>query len=639
MTDRSILLKDVLKKYWGHHTFRPLQEDIIDSILSNNDTIALLPTGGGKSICFQVPALVKDGICIVVSPLIALMRNHVMQLSKMGIKAAALVAGMTKKEVDITLDNCIYGNYKFLYVSPERLKSELFRVRLSKMNVSFIAVDEAHCISQWGHDFRPSYLEIAEIKEITNTSCPVIALTATATTKVIEDIKEQLQLNKPNIFKKSFKRDNLRLIVRKESNKVLKILEICKKINGSGIIYVRSRIKSEVLSKELSSHNIDCDFYHAGVMLKDRIKKQEAWEENRTRIIVATSAFGMGIDKPDVRFVIHVDLPENIESYYQEAGRAGRDGSYAFAVMLYNDDDIKTLKNKLIDNFPTALEVKHIYQALANYFQLATGSGKLQSFPFEIDQFTQQYNLDLHKASNAIQVLSKAGYIDLIDDLYLSSKLKFDVSKEKLYTFQLSNPELGEHIKIILRTYGGLFDSFIKINESKLSKSLNIPEHEVVKLLNYLLKLKIISYIPKKNGNQLTFLTERVALNNLSFPNRQIERRKEELTNHFNHINSYIHHKKCRNEIILNYFGETFKKPCGICDHCTQVKFKKLNASKKNLNQQIINIIKQKEQMSISEIMDQVSTISEDKIKTSIQWLIEEKLIIRIDGSNLKSII
>ena len=484
----------ILSKYWGFSKFRALQEDIIQSVLDGKDTLALMPTGGGKSLCFQVPALLKPGICIVVSPLIALMKDQVENLKEKGIKAIAVISGMGKREVDIALDNCIYGDIKFLYLSPERLLSELVRVRLRHMQVNLIAIDEAHCISQWGYDFRPSYLHLAELREI-HPNVPILALTATATERVAADIQLKLNFKQAQIFRKSFERKNLSYLVYNEENKLRKLFSIAKNVKGTGIVYVRNRRETQEVARQLTMQGISADFYHAGLDTPLRMKKQTAWKNSEVKVIVATNAFGMGIDKSDVRFVVHLDLPESLEAYYQEAGRGGRDEKKAYAVLLYNNSDVFQLKNRFEQQYPSIEEIKQIYHHLGNYYQLAFGAGEGLSLEFDLADFCNRFKLDPFRTLHALKFLEHDEYIALTETVFLASRVQVLSGSADLYRFQVEQPAYDQFIKVLLRSYGGIFDQLSAVKESDLGKRLGINKNEVVKILQKLQTLQIINYI------------------------------------------------------------------------------------------------------------------------------------------------
>ncbi|WP_316737276.1 ATP-dependent DNA helicase RecQ [Pedobacter aquatilis] len=558
---------EILQKYWGHQSFRPLQQDIITSVLEGKDSLALLPTGGGKSICFQVPALVKEGICIVVSPLIALMKDQVENLKSRGIEAIAIYAGMGKREIDILLDNCIYGKIKFLYLSPERLLSDLVRVRISYMNVNLIAVDEAHCISQWGYDFRPPYQQISKLREIL-PDVPVLALTATATDFVRKDIIEKLEMKNPEIFIKSFARDNLSYVVFNKEDKYKKLIDICKNVKGTGLVYVRNRRETAEVSNFINRNQIKADFYHAGLERDIRFQKQEDWKLNKTRIMVATNAFGMGIDKADVRFVVHLDLPESLEAYYQEAGRAGRDEQRSYAVLLANQSDILNLESRYIDSFPSPDEIRKVYHYLGNYFQLAFGAGEGLTFTFDIADFCKRFNISVLKTISALKFLEHDGYIILSESVFLPSRLMFTVGHEDVYRFQIENKAYDSIIKTILRSHGGAFDGFVKINEADLGKKTGLSYKEIVAFLNKLQAIELLTYIQQTDQPQLQFVRARVDMNHFDVDVKYLEMRKEILLKQINAVVAYASTNICRSIQLLNYFDELNTTKCGVCDVC-----------------------------------------------------------------------
>jgi len=557
----------VLKKYWNYDAFRPLQEDIILSVMDGKDTLALLPTGGGKSICFQVPALAMPGICIVVSPLIALMKDQVENLKARGIEAVAIVSGMGKREVDILLDNCVYGPIKFLYLSPERLMSDLVRERIKYMKVNLFAVDEAHCISQWGYDFRPPYLELAKLREL-HPNVPVLALTATATEFVVDDIQDKLAFKKKHVFRKSFERKNLAYIVSHEENKLRKLFTIAKKIQGTGIVYVRNRRETQEVARQLNAHGIRADFYHAGLPALIRSERQEAWKNNQIRVIVATNAFGMGIDKPDVRFVVHLDLPESLEAYYQEAGRAGRDEKKAFGVLLYNKGDREQLERKLELSFPTAEEIRQVYHFLGNYFQLAYEAGEGLTFSFDIGDFCSRYKLEPIKTLNVFKFLEHDGYIALTESVYLPSRVKIIVSNEELYRFQIEYANYDFFIKTMLRSYGGLFDQYSAIREADIAKRTAMRFDAVIAALERLEQLEIISYLKQTDKPQIYFNRARVDTSHLHIDARFIRERQKIMQQQVRGVINYAEAQQCRSMLLLRYFDELRDDKCGVCDVC-----------------------------------------------------------------------
>ena len=561
----------ILKKYWNFDSFRSLQEDIIQSVLEGKDTLALLPTGGGKSVCFQVPAMVQPGICIVVSPLIALMKDQVENLKAKGIEAVSIISGMGKREVDILLDNCIYGKIKFLYLSPERLMSDLVRERIKYMNVNLFAIDEAHCISQWGYDFRPPYLQLAALRDL-HPNVPVLALTATATEDVIADIQEKLRFKALNVFRKSFERKNLSYVVATEENKYRKLFTIVRKVKGTGIVYVRNRRATQEVAKMLSREGIEADFYHAGLTTPQRAEKQEAWKNGKTRVIVATNAFGMGIDKAEVRFVVHLDLPESLEAYYQEAGRAGRDEQKSFAVLLYNVSDKLALERKFSLSFPSIEEIKQIYHSLGNYFQLAYGAGEDLSLEFDIGNFCSRFKLDAIKTLNALKFLEHDGYIALSESIYLPSRVQIAVGAEDLYRFQIEHSQYDSFIKILLRSYGGLFEQYTPIREDDLARRTSQTTKRIVETLEKLEELELLNYLKQTDKPQIQYLKSRVDSANLFIDGRYIEQRKQIMRRQVESVIRYAEARKCRSQLLLKYFDEPHVEKCGVCDVCIDEK-------------------------------------------------------------------
>jgi ATP-dependent DNA helicase RecQ len=587
--------EEILKRYWGHAQFRPPQEEIIRSVLERNDVLAILPTGGGKSVCFQVPALMMNGICLVITPLIALMQDQVKQLKQLGLPAVAVHSGMHHREIDITLDNCIYGQQKFLYLSPERLQTELFRERLSKMNVCLVAIDEAHCISQWGYDFRPPYLHIAEIRYV-KPDAPFIALTASATRQVQQDIIEKLELQSPRQFQKSFARENLSLVVRKTEVKEKKLLEILRKVKGPAIVYVRSRKTTVALAAFLSKQGIPATYYHAGLLHEDRMSRQEEWISNRSRVMVATNAFGMGINKADVRVVVHMDLPENLESYYQEAGRAGRDGRRSYATIIYHEVDALGLRNKVKQSQPDIQELKKIYQALSNYFQLAEGSGQGESFDFDIDQFCKKFEFKSMHVYPVIKKLEEFGLIELNESFYRPSVLHISIDKKRLYEFQVAYARFDPLIKTLLRLYGGeLFSDFTPISERQIGMLLKQSPENVRIELEQLHKLQLVVYEPLNESPKITFVLPRQDADRLPIDRKEFERRRDLHLSKMESMISYTEQThRCRMQVIQEYFDETVYQTCGLCDVCMQKKKMENQASYSDYEQQIRYLLSQK---------------------------------------------
>ncbi|RKR82989.1 ATP-dependent DNA helicase RecQ [Mucilaginibacter gracilis] len=564
-------IQAILQHYWQHNIFRPLQEEIIQSVLLGNDTLALLPTGGGKSVCFQVPALAKEGICIVISPLIALMKDQVENLQAKGIEAISIVSGMSKREVDVALDNCIYGNIKFLYLSPERLLSELVQERIRYMKVNLFAVDEAHCISQWGYDFRPPYLHIADLRQI-HPEVPILALTATATADVREDIQQKLLFKQPNVFTKSFERKNISYVVQQHENKMQRLLDVVKGVKGSGIVYAGSRKETFEIAQVLNQHGYNADYYHAGLEAEQRSKKQESWKSSKTRIMVATNAFGMGIDKPDVRFVIHKDVPQSLEAYYQEAGRAGRDEQKAYAVLLYNQSDRFKLERKFELAFPTVEEIKQVYHNLGNYFQLAYGSGAGISLEFDIGNFCSKYKYDVIKTLNCLKFLERNEYVSFTESVFLPSRFRFQVMNEELYNFQIQNAAWDSFIKTLLRSYAGAFDNYVHIREFDLAQRMNTSVQQVIEGLNFLQQMELLNYLPQTDKPQLTFISPRQDVKQVMIDKRYIEQRKQIFRQKMDAVFHYAEARHCRSRMLLTYFDETNTHKCGVCDVCLDEK-------------------------------------------------------------------
>jgi len=558
---------ELLKRYWGFDSFRPIQDEIIYSVLNGQDTLALMPTGGGKSLCFQLPALAMEGICIVISPLIALMKDQVENLKEKGISAVAIYAGMGKREIDILLDNCIYGNIKFLYLSPERLLSDLVRVRISYMNVNLFAVDEAHCVSQWGYDFRPPYLKIHELREI-HPKVPILALTATATQRVRTDIAEKLQLTQPKIFVKSFARKNLSYVVLTDEDKYKRLIKIIKNVKGSGLVYVRNRRETTEVAYFLQRNGIEADFYHAGIEREERFSKQASWKENKIQVMVATNAFGMGIDKPDVRFVVHLDLPESLEAYYQEAGRAGRDGKKSYGVLLANKSDQLALEAKYSKSFPSVEEIKKVYHDLGSFYQLAYGAGEGITFDFDLADFCKRFNIGVVKAMAALKFLEHDGYVTLSENIFLQSRVLFTVGHEDVYRFQIENAAYDKVIKAILRSYGGAFDVYVKIQESEIAKKTGSSFKDIVRYLKFFQEQGLLSYLPQTDQPQLQFLRPRADRLHLDIDVKYIELRKKIQADQIQAVMSYATRMECRSIQLLTYFDELAAEKCGICDVC-----------------------------------------------------------------------
>lgn len=571
--------KEVLKKYWGFDSFRPLQEDIVKSVLKGKDTVVLLPTGGGKSLCFQVPALCTPGVCLVISPLIALMNDQVANLRRRGINAQAINSSMSAGEIDYALDNAVYGNVKFLYVAPERLQTELFQQRLQKMKISLVAVDEAHCISEWGYDFRPAYLQIATLRQWLS-KVPFVALTATATPEVVADIAEKLELSAPKIFQSSFTRSNLAYMVLAEENKYGKLAEALSKTKGSAIVYSTTRRETRQIADFLLSKKITAAAYHAGMDTSSRARAQEDWMQGKIRVMVATNAFGMGIDKPDVRFVIHMGIPAHPEAYFQEAGRAGRDGKKAFALLLHNSADLPALQERIEKQFPDIREIRQVYQALANYYQLAVGSGMEEIYIFNLSQLCSTYKLNPVTTLHALKFLEQSEYISVSDAVHTPSKVQVRMQADHLYTFSVNHPKLHDLIQVLLRSYTGLFDHPQRINEYDLASRLQTDVGHVKKLLNRLVQLDVISYQPANDKPYLTFTRPRCDASQLQIDLSFFRQRKKLAFAKYAAMEAYITNDLiCRSRMLVYYFGEKSAPPCGICDVCLAGKNSSRNSS------------------------------------------------------------
>ncbi len=621
----------ILKQYWGFDEFRPLQLDIIQSVLEGKDTLALLPTGGGKSICFQVPAMCKEGICIVISPLIALMKDQVANLQKRGIMAAAIYSGLPAKDIDRILDNAAYGGYKFLYMSPERLMTDIAKARIPKMNVSLLAIDEAHCVSQWGYDFRPSYLKIAEIRKLMPKT-PILALTATATTEVVQDIQDRLEFPQKNVFQKSFMRENIAYVVLSENDKERKMLDILKKVPGTGIVYVRNRKRTRDLAYMLQQNGISADFYHAGLTHEERSERQDAWINNKKRIIVSTNAFGMGIDKPDVRVVIHIDMPDNLEAYFQEAGRAGRDEQKAFAILLYNDEDKNLMEYSYTMSFPEWEDVKRIYNALGNYLQLAIGSGEGESFDFDISLFCERYKLNQVLAITSLRLLEQAGWLTLSDAIFISAQLQINISKEQLYDFQLKNRKYEAVIKAILRGYHGAMDAPINIQERALADFLKMSKTDLIKALEAMHVENILTYQPQKDIPQLTLLKGRMELSTLTFDQKLFNFRKNRFAERIKKAVAYAERPICRSQQLIQYFGEQDAKECGVCDVCLgRTKTELSPEDYQNYRKKIETLLKN-DGLTTEQIVGAFSSVRQNMVLRTIEFMLDETLLIRKGG-------
>ena len=628
---------DILKKYWGFDAFRPLQEDIINSVLEGKDTLALLPTGGGKSICFQVPAIAKEGLCLVISPLIALMKDQVETLKKKGIPALSIYSGMSFFEVKRTLENAVHGNFKFLYVSPERLETDLFLEFLPGMDINLIAVDEAHCVSQWGYDFRPPYLRIAALREHL-PGIPILALTASATKEVQDDICEKLLFTKHyKRFQKSFERPNLSYSVFSPSSKQNKLVEILNNVKGSGIVYCKSRKRTKEIADLLKMNNINADFYHAGLTNNERSAKQESWIKNETRIIACTNAFGMGIDKSNVRTVVHYDVPDALESYYQEAGRAGRDEKKAYAVLLFQQNELDDLEKQSAIRYPPFEEVKNVYKALANYLQLPSESGEGIYFDFDINDFVKKFNLNIYTVNYSLKVLEQEEFISYNEQIFLPATVMFTANKDELDVFERSYPKLEPVIKGLLRSYEGIFDYPSAIYENHLAGFIKKDVAHLKADLKKLEQFGIIEYHPQKDKPQVMFLRNRVTTEDFTIDQNNLLKRKTAFEKRLKAMLDYIKTKACRSKTIANYFNDVSVKPCGVCDNC--INEKAIMISKTEFETIVSEIKKFTEAPVASKVLLQnLNKFKKEKVWKVLNYLQgENKISISPEGLVIKS--
>lgn len=618
---------ETLQKYWGYNFFRPQQQEIITSVLQGKDTLALLPTGGGKSICYQLPALMKEGLCLVISPLIALMKDQVENLNKKNIPALAVHSGLSFYEVKKTLNNAVHGNFKFLYLSPERLETNLFKEYLHQLNINLIAVDEAHCISQWGYDFRPPYLRIANLREEL-PSVPVLAVTASAIPLVQQDIVEKLKFRNENIFRQSFEKPSLSYSVFKVESKINKLFDILNNVPGSSIVYCKSRKLTKQVAQLISLQHISADFYHAGLSQEERNKKQEAWINNKTRVIVCTNAFGMGIDKPDVRTVIHYDVPDCLEYYYQEAGRAGRDEKKAYAVLLYNDEDVNTLQFLPDTRFPALYDIKKVYQSLADYLQIPVGIGEGGYYDFDISEFVKNFKLDVHLVMNVLKVLEQEDHLTFNENIFLPAHANFIMPRELLIDFEQAHPQLEPLMKCLLRTYEGIADGLVSINEKQIAKLTAQPIEEVKKQLQQLQALGIIEYLPQKETPQINFLTNRAPAQFLYIDQKKYWERKQQYETRVDSMLKYLTLvNECRSKYISSYFGDVNVKDCGICDVCLQHKNTSLSEKEFKTIENIIYSHITEEGIAVKELLARLNGIKKEKAWKVIDFLQSEKKI------------
>ena len=624
--------RKILKDYWGYDNFRGIQEDIIQSIGSGRDTLGLMPTGGGKSITFQVPAMAKDGLCIVITPLIALMKDQVRNLRDRGIKAIAIYSGMTREEIIIALENCIFGNYKFLYISPERLDTEIFRIKLRSMKVSMITVDESHCISQWGYDFRPAYLKISEIRNLL-PGVPVLALTATATPEVVKDIQQRLAFKEENVFRMSFERKNLAYIVRKTESKQEELLHILKHVDGSAIVYAHNRKRTKEYAQLLNENGITATFYHAGLNNETKDQRQKSWVKGETRVMVATNAFGMGIDKPDVRLVVHVDIPDSPEAYFQEAGRGGRDGKKAYAVLLYARSDKATLKKRITDTFPEKDYIRTVYEHLNYYYQMAMGDGLGCTREFNIDEFCRNFKHFPIQVDSALKILTRAGYLEYTDEQDNNSRLMFTLTKEELYRIHETSPETEKLINIILRSYTGVFTEYAYINEETLSLRTGMTRQQVYDTLISLTRRRILHYIPGKKTPYIIYTRERQEADRLIFTKEVYEDRKESFIRRIEAMTEYAETEdKCRSRMLLLYFGEKNEHNCGQCDVCLSSHSSGIRQGVfDEISRAIEEALKEKD-MTTSALMEKLESYDKENVTKVLSYLLAEEIIHQKNG-------
>ena len=629
----SKLTRDILSRYWGYPSFRPMQEDIVDSVIDGKDTLALLPTGGGKSICFQVPAMTLDGICIVITPLISLMKDQVQHLKKIGIAAAAIFSGMHHNEIEIIYNQAAFGMLKFLYVSPERLMTDAFIEALKKMKVNMLAVDESHCISQWGYDFRPPYLKIAEIRKFI-PHAPVLALTATATPKVVEDIQYRLGFKKNNVFQTSYERKNVTYNVIHEADKFGLMYRLFKKMDkGSGIVYVRSRKKTKIIADWLQSVGISASFYHAGLDAKLRDYRQQLWMDGKIKVIVATNAFGMGIDKPDVRLVVHLDLPDSLEAYFQEAGRAGRDLQPSEAFLLVADTDVNKLQENIQSSYPDLVRIKTIYDALGNYLQVPIGAGMNQRYDFDINEFSQFYNFSLLEVFNAIKLMEREGLVMTSEALNDPSKVHIKANREDLYRFQIEYKEFDAIIKYLLRNTPGILSDFVNIREEQIAQKTGMRIDLIIRQLGQLDKLNFLSYIPRSDKPTIQYITERIDTRYFNLSDEVYKNRKDDAVKRVLSVIDFVNNDKdCRSVQLLRYFGEDIKKTCDKCDVCSSKnKMTINNKDYQDISESIIYELKENES-DVYCILKKFNKYHEEKVLNTIRIMIDNDIIRDDDG-------
>ena len=631
------LTRNILQQYWGYPSFRPMQEDIVDSVIEGKDTLALLPTGGGKSICFQVPAMTMEGICIVITPLISLMKDQVMHLKKIGIAAAAIFSGMHHNEIEIIYNQAAFGMLKFLYVSPERLMTDAFIEALKKMNVNMIAVDESHCISQWGYDFRPPYLKIAEIRKYI-PHAPVLALTATATPQVVDDIQYRLGFKKNNVFQTSYERKNVTYNVIHEADKFGLMYRLFKKMDkGSGIVYVRSRKRTKIIADWLQSVGISASFYHAGLDAKLRDYRQQLWMDGKIKVIVATNAFGMGIDKPDVRLVVHLDLPDSLEAYFQEAGRAGRDLQPSEAFLLVADTDVKKLQENIQSSYPNLNRIKMIYDTIGNYLQIPIGAGLDQRYDFDINDFSQCYNLSLLEVYNAIKLIEREGFLITSEALNTPSKIHIRANREDLYRFQIEYKEFDTIIKYLLRNTPGVLSDLVNIREEQISQKTGMPVDKITRQLSQLEKLNFLTYIPRNDKPNIQLLTERLDSKHFYLSDEVYKDRKNEAAKRIQAVIDFVNNDNvCRSVQLLRYFGENIKKTCGKCDVCSSKNKMNINDKEyQDISESIIHELRESDS-DVYNVLNKINQYHEEKVLNTIRIMIDNNIIKQDGEGNLK---
>ena len=627
-----ITYQEILKQYWGYDNFRGIQEDIIRSIGEGHDTLGLMPTGGGKSITFQVPALAKEGLCLVVTPLIALMKDQVRNLRERGIKAQAIYSGMSREEIIVALENCIFGNYKFLYISPERLNTEIFQTKLRRMKVSMITVDESHCISQWGYDFRPAYLKIADIRELL-PDVPVLALTATATPEVVEDIRQRLQFKTGSqTFRMSFERKNLAYIVRKTENKESELLHILNRVDGSAIVYTRNRKRTREVAELLNTNHVSATFYHAGLSNAEKDKRQKSWLAGDSRVMVATNAFGMGIDKPDVRIVIHIDLPDSPEAYFQEAGRAGRDGQKAFAVLLHTKNDKGTLQKRIPDTFPDKDYIRKVYEDINYHFQMAMGDGLGCTYAFDLEEFCHNFKHFPVQADSALKILTQAGYLEYTDEQDNASRIIFTLRRDELYRLDEQDADTEKLIRVLLRMYTGLFTDYAFINEDAIATHTGLTHQQIYDKLVMLTRRRILHYIPRKKTPYIIYTRERQEKERIHLSPEVYDKRKESYETRIKAMTEYVTaEERCRSRMLLRYFGEKNGHNCGQCDVCLQKHTSGVRLSEyTNIKEEVQDLLAQAPE-SVEKLLQKIKADRETTEKV-ISYLLNEEIIHLKDG-------